>query len=79
MLKSSNIRFSSVPHLSTRSTWQLTLRTLSRLKGPRALGAIMSLALAGVLSVYTCLRAGWVRDLADRASEPPVLLLTYSA
>ncbi|MEZ6013189.1 MAG: hypothetical protein R3C08_15110 [Hyphomonas sp.] len=79
MLKSSNIRLSSVPHLSTQSTRQLTLRTLSRLRGPRALGAILSLALAGLLSVYTCLRAGWMPGLAARTGEPPVLLLTYSA
>lgn len=81
MIKSATIVFSSVPHLPVCSTWQMTMRSVSRLKGPRALGAVTSLALAGVLSLWTCLRSGWAagKGAAMHADQAPVLLLTYSA
>lgn len=77
MIKSPSILLSSASHLPLRSTWQATVVSISRMKGPRALGAVMSLMLAGVLSVYTCMRANWDKATA-RAAEPRVLLLTYS-
>ena len=78
MVKPVHIRLVAIPHLPARSAWELTVAPMARLKGPRALGAIASLMLAGVLSLWTCARAGWMAGKAVKPALPPVLLLTFN-
>ena len=78
MVKPVNISLIPIPHLPARSAWALTCAPLSRLKGPRAFRAITSLMLAGALSLWTCLRAGWALGKAARPAYAPVLLLSFT-
>ena len=78
MVKPVNICLIPIPHLPVRSAWEMTWAPLSRLKGPRAFGAIASLMLAGALSLWTCLRAGWAVGKAARPNHAPVLLLSFT-
>jgi hypothetical protein len=71
------IRLIPICHLPVRSTWQATISSLARIKGPRALSALTALMLAGVLSFLTCLRAGNTATTI-RSAHGAVLLLTYS-
>jgi len=75
MNKSSAILLSPICHLPIRSTWQATVASLGRIRGPRAFSALLALALAGVLSFLTCLRAGNT-PAGTQAKDGVVLLLT---
>lgn len=76
MNKTSPFRLSPICHLPVRSTWQATMWSLKRIRGPRALSALIALALAGVLSFLTCIRAGNT-SAATQEALGPVLLLTH--
>jgi hypothetical protein len=77
MTKSSTTRLSPICHLPVRSTWQATVLSLGRIRGPRAFGALASLMLAGILSLFTCLKVGKANSVAQ-ARKGTVLLLAYS-
>ena len=76
-MKNANaIRLIPICHLPIRSTWQATVSSFARIRGPRALSAVTALVLAGVLSFLTCLRAGGANAMT-RDTTGSVLLLTH--
>ncbi|RAN38891.1 hypothetical protein HY26_17270 [Hyphomonas sp. GM-8P] len=50
---------------------------MGRIRGPRAFGALASLMLAGILSLFTCLKAGKANSVTQ-TRKGTVLLLAYS-
>jgi len=57
MKNSSPIHLSPISHLPSCSAWKVTMRSFARLKGPRGPGAVAAMLLAGVMSLWSCLRA----------------------